>query len=335
MSKLFGETLFGSELWGGTLGAVIPFVDSGNRFRVLFYNSIGGKIADYNSATGQRIIESIDFELNETGCGAFKIEFTRQPELIAVGDIIEIYLMDDSTPYYKGYVQHIPEDGRTDKSFVYSGFGLIAKLDDIIINTILTSREIGGAITYLLETEILPKQPFILENLSKIELTGLTAQVMDFSLTKAKKAIFDLVNQAGNYTAGVDALGEFFFKARSTAIQQAAVKAVAKHISTFTPSQNNQNIVNKIFINAGVVSAGSNYITYVEDLASQAGYGIKEDVETIPTTTNITDATRWAQRILTDKKDPVITAKITGINILELREKINAEGKARILLEGN
>ena len=73
-------------------------------------------------------------------------------------------------------------------------------------------------------------------------------------------------------------------------------------------------------------------MTMVEDLASQAIYGLCEDVLTIPTTDNVTDATAYATNQLAKRKDSVITATVSNIDINFLGEKITADGKARILL---
>jgi hypothetical protein len=301
-------------------------------YKIKFISPEGDLIAQADSRTGKREVSTFDFELNETGCGAFNISITNKDYGLRVGDIVEIYLFDETTPYYTGYIQKIPEEGKTDLLYLYSGYGLIAKLDEIVINSSYAATELSVIVTSILENEILPKKPEIVENTTKIEVTGYTATAHDFSLTKAKKAVFDLVNEAGNWVAGVDELKEFFFKARLTTIQQAAVKAISKHLSQFLPNQDNSGIVNTIYLKIGKATGGSNYISTIEDLPSQSDYGIRENVETAPTTDNSTDAQQWGNRLLTLKKDPIITASITGIDMLFLRERIRAEGKARIIL---
>lgn len=332
MSKLFGERLWGVELWGGLEAPPLPPLSPNDYYRILFYSPAGDKIAEVSSKTGQNIVNSFDFELNKTGCGSFSITLTRDEIDLRVGDLVEIYLISELFPWYTGYIQQTPETGRTDKIFKYSGYGLVAKLDEIIINTTYAAIETSVIITTILENEIIPKKPEIIENTTKIEVTTFTPTASDFTLTKAKKAISDLVTQAGNYAAGVDEKKEFFFKARLTTIQQAAVKAISKHLEQFNPSQNNSGIINKIYLKTGQAVAGSNYVATINDLTSQTDYGIREDVATLPTTDNSVDALQWGAQLLAEKKDPVITATITGIDILKLREKIKAEGKARILL---
>jgi hypothetical protein len=302
-------------------------------YKLIFYTVAGDKIAEVTSVTGQNIVNSFSFELLESGCGAFSITLTRKDLDLRVGDVVEIYLMGEATPYFTGYMQHVPELGRTDNTFIYTGYGFIAKLDEIVINTTYTATEVSAIITSILENEIIPKKPEIRENLLKITATAYTVTKTDLTLTKAKKAINDLTTQAGDYVAGIDEAREFFFKARSSAIQQAAIKAIAIHLEEFNPSENNSGIANKIYIKIGKITAQSNYITSAQDLTSQAAYGIRENVVIMPTTDNITDAAAWGTRQIILKKDPVVTATITGIDILDLKERILAEGKARVLLQ--
>lgn len=332
MADLWGKYLWGEVKWGGEVAAALPVLEKNNYYKLLFFSPEGDKIGEISSQTGQNVVNEFDFELNETGCGAFNINLTQKIFDLRVGDIVEIYLMGEFTPYYTGYIQKVPEEGKTDKLYKYSGYGLIAKFDEIVIDDTYSSQEVSLIIKDILDNQIIPKKPEIIKNDAKIDITTYTVSDYYFNLTSAKKAISDLVDVAGNYIAGVDELKEFFFKARSTAIQQAAIKAVSKHLTDFSPNQENTEIINRIYVKIGDLTAGSNYITTIEDLASQNDYGIREGVETLPTTDNAIDAAQWAAQILALKKDPTITATITNINILFLRERIRAEGKARILL---
>ena len=333
MTGLWGLFGWGTSYWGAGAGSGPgAIIDKNDFYKILIYSPEGDLLGQITTKSGQTLLNTLDFELNDTGCGSFNFNLTNDNILIKVGDIIEIYLLGEATPWFTGYIQKVPETGRTDKLYNYKGYGLIAKLDEIVIDEIYSAKELSVIATEILENEIIPKKPEIIENTAKIEVTAYTATALDFTLTKAKKAISDLVNQAGNWVAGVDELKEFFFKARSTVIQQAAVKAISKHLSEFLPNQDNTGIINKIYIKIGKTTAGSNYISVKEDLTSQSDYGIREGVETLPTTDNDTDAQQWANQVLTLKKDPVITVAITGIDILKLRERIRAEGKARIIL---
>jgi len=302
-------------------------------YKIMFYDKNGLKIGELTNETTQRYINKFDFELNETGCGSFNLVLTALPSFeILRNDIIVIYLMDTATPWYSGYIQKIPESGRTDNIYLFSGYGFLAELDTIVANKSYLATELSVIATDLLDTYITPKTR-VIKNVAKISATTYTATEMIFDYTKAKKAIFDLVAAGETWIAGVDEVREFFFRARDPNVQVAAVKAVEKHIDNFLPKEDVAGIVNRYYVKGGAIAGGSNYITTVENLVSQALYGLREDIITIPTTNNIADATQWATGILNQKKDPIITATISNIDITFLGEKIEAKGKARIMLK--
>lgn len=301
-------------------------------YKIMLYDEYRDKYAELTDQSDQKLISDFTFELLDTGCGAFSINFAELPDYkIERNDVVEIYLMDDTTAWFTGIIQSIPENGRTDNSFVFNGYGLIAQLNDVVTNKNYTATEVSAIIYDLLNTYAFPFTD-IKYNSAKITASAVTTNESNFDYTKVKKAIYDLSAQASDYVAGVDEVGEFFFVPRSTAVQQAAVKAVEYHLDNFTPKEDMSKIANKLYVKCAAVTSGSNYIGYVEDLTSQADYGLKEDVITIPTTTDATDALNFANDVLAKMAEPKITANVSNINITLLGEKINAIGMARILL---
>ena len=314
-------------------GAIPPYSNASNiAYKVKLFDEYGQKYAELSNETDQKLINNISFELLPTGCGAFTINFAILPSYsIRRNDIVEIYLMGQTAPWYSGFIQNIPEAGRTDNSFVYSGYGFIAQLDTVVANTTYAALEASVMAFNLLSTYAFATTK-IIYNAAKIIASAITVNSSIYDYTKIKKALSDLALQAGDYITGVDEVREFFFKPRDTTIQQAAVKAIEYHVGSFTPSENVSNIVNRYYVKGSAIAGGSNYMTMVEDLASQAIYGLCEDVLTIPTTDNVTDATAYATNQLAKRKDSVITATVSNIDINFLGEKITADGKARILL---
>ena len=168
---LWGKYLWGSETWGGEEAGPLPPLSPNDYYKIIFYTPEGEKIGEISSQTGQNIINEFDFELNETGCGAFNLTLTQKELDLRVGDIVEIYLMGEFTPYYTGYIQHVPEEGKTDLIYTYTGYGLIAKLDEIVIDEVYTLQEVSVIIKALFDDEIIPKKPEIIKKDSKIEVT--------------------------------------------------------------------------------------------------------------------------------------------------------------------
>ena len=301
-------------------------------YKVIIYSIGGTKIGELTSQSEQNILTEVEFELNETGCGAFRFALKEIPGFnIIRNDIVEIYLMDATSPWYTGFIQNLPEIGRTDNIFEYSGFGFIAQLDNIVADKTYSSQEVSMIIKDLLDIYIVPNSN-IIKNDAKIEASTYTVQEANYSKTPIKDAIFDLVKQADGWVAGVDENREFFFKQIDTSIQLAAVKAVEYHVGEFLPSEDISSLKNKLYVNGGAIADGSNYVLTVEDTTSQGKYGVREGVITIPTAVDAADVQAWAERILDELKDPLITAEISNIDIVQLGEKITAEGKARILI---
>lgn len=309
-----------------------PATSKKSQYKIKVFDSNYNKVAEMTNESGQRFLNSFDFELLTTGCGAFKMTLVAVPDFnIARNDILEVYFMNQPDPFYVGFVQSVPEDGRTDKSFSYTGYGFIAKFDDVVVSKTYAATELSAIATDLLESYIIPVAE-VIENPAKITATGITAAALVLDYAKVKKAVFDLGQLADGYLTGVDEFREFFFIPIDDAIQLSAVKAVEKHLTEFTPKEDISRIANKLYIKSGANVDGSNYALTVQDVASQAAYGLKEDVITAPTLTDNVDVGLYAARTLAQRKDPLITASVKNINIMDLAEKIIARGKARILL---
>lgn len=301
-------------------------------YKVKFIDEGGETYGILTNETEQDLLIDITFELNDTGCGAFSIRLSDIPSFsIKRNDIVEIYAMGDTLPWYTGFIQSIPEEGRTDNIYEYSGYGLIAQLDDITLNESYSVKDVAAIISDILFDYVVINTSIIIND-NKIDTAPYIVNSVDYSLTKVKKAIFDLVQQADGWVAGVDETREFYFKQKTTDIQLAAVKAIEYHIDQFYPKEDVTNIKNRIYVKGGKITNGSNYVLTVEDEDSQDEYGLKEDVMTFPSSDNNTDIKTWADKVLAGLKDPVITAEIKDIDITFLGEKITAEGKARILL---
>ena len=108
-----------------------------------------------------------------------------------------------------------------------------------------------------------------------------------------------------------------------------------KHFQNIEIEEDPFTVRNKLYIKIGEIQAGgSNIIGSVHNQPSIDEYGLREEVITVPESLNATDATRWANLILSELKDPEVKAKISNILFDETKTKITAQGKARITVEG-
>jgi hypothetical protein len=190
--------------------------------------------------------------------------------------------------------------------------------------------EVSNIVRDIVTTFIEPKTDIVYD-VAKIISTGYTATYVKFDKVTAKKAIQDLADLAQSYMFGVDEERDFYFKAVSTAVNNDAIRFITKNVKTFTYDEDISKIVNKIYIRAGSLTAGSNYIGFVESGPSQSAYGLKEKILVAPNVLDVDDATRWGTYKLNSLKDPVLKAKASIVTLNKIL--IKAFGKARIFDE--
>lgn len=84
----------------------------------------------------------------------------------------------------------------------------------------------------------------------------------------------------------------------------------------FEPTQSIDKIVNYARIKGAAIDGeGESWLATVEDKESQDLYGVSEEVWTLPTAYTAADAERWGQSELAKYKNPVLSAKATGVKL--------------------
>lgn len=334
-TRRLGESLFSRYI--GKSAPVFRYATIHNGVKIIIYNTEGIKLAEISNEVQKGIIQEITFEHVESGCGDFSFTLLREFTQIEImyRYRIDIHLYGSQTPWYSGYIMTRPRTGKTSKTYTYSGFGFYNQLETCRIEHHYDEdnypngddRQVSRVVDHIARTFIEPKTD-IVYNGGKI--VGMTFIVSDINFDKvtAKSAFGDLVDIAQDYTVGVDELRELFFRPVNNGVNPACIKFVGKHIKEFEPKEDTSEIRNRLYINSGTITDGSNYICTVEDTDSQAAYGLLEDVLTIPTALSESDAQRWGQYKLSTLKDPVKSAKVSGIEINGTL--IKAYGKARI-----
>ena len=301
-------------------------------FTAIVYDRNGVKIGQLSSIN-ERAYMILDFALGEIGSGNFKLTLLREPPfLIDYSFKIVVYLFQSIVPWYAGYVTELPRLGSTDRRKVYSGVGYYNQLQGcVILNRVYAAEKVEDIVKHLVQNEVTP-QSDIIYNAGKIQTTAYTVQDQQFFLVDAKKVMGELARLAGNWVFGVDEYQEFFFKPRDTGLQTAAIKAVGKHMDSFVPQGDATKIANRLYIKCGKTTGGSNYIVTLNDATSQGIYGIRSKVLTAPSVLDIADATQWGTEKLTQYAYPTVRSTIKNVDITLLKERISADGKARILL---
>lgn len=84
----------------------------------------------------------------------------------------------------------------------------------------------------------------------------------------------------------------------------------------FEPTQSIDKIVNYARIKGAAIDGeGESWLATVEDKESQDLYGVSEEVWTLPTAYTAADAERWGHSELAKYKNPVLSAKATGVKL--------------------
>lgn len=300
-------------------------------FKLKFYNTSDVKIGELGSDVKTGKVIDVSFELRTLGCGAFSFVLDDKPGFaIDFRTRVDIHPYFDALPWFTGFIQTIPQTGQK-RPFAYTGFGFYDQLDWVTVTGSYTSEELADIVKDIIQNIVAPDTQ-IIYNVAKIEATGYTVNSIDFDHAFAKDAIQTLADMAQDYEFGVDDSREFYFRPIDTDVNYSYW--VGKHFQNVEIEENPFTVRNKLYIKIGEIQAGgSNIIGSVHSDPSIGTYGLREEVITVPESLNSADATRWANLILSEKKDPTVTAKIANILFDETKAKITAQGKSRITVE--
>jgi ribosomal protein L31E len=310
-------------------------------FSVVVYNADGTQRGRFGSDMGDNPVIKLEFEQDENGCAGFTLTLGKLPGFpLDYGDRVDIHLFDDVQPWYSGYVISKPLAGSTSETYVYKGDGFVTQLKRILVNGSYENQDISVIVKNIIQTLVEPNTG-ILYRSSKIVPVGYVASRIEFAYTDANEAIKELAEFAANFVYGVDAYREFFFKPINTEINESARFTVGRHLSEYIPEESIDNIINRIHVRTSNTSEeASGILATVEDAGSQAAYGLREAVKTIPSALTEADATQWGQTQLIRYKDPVASATVKGVQLWYMTaagtysvRKLTPEGKARITSE--
>lgn len=120
----------------------------------------------------------------------------------------------------------------------------------------------------------------------------------------------------------------FFYSLRSN--QVVAKLWVGKHCEDFECEESISHVANRLYVKAGVVAAGSNYVAIVEDNESINKYGVREAVVTAPEVANVDDAVAWGFAKLNETKLKKLTGQAKNVFLSDMKP-IEAKGTAVVV----
>ncbi|MBN9415977.1 MAG: hypothetical protein J0I12_11100 [Candidatus Eremiobacteraeota bacterium] len=292
------------------------------------------------STNAQRpTILALDWELLDTGCGAFTMELAADPG-IQHDFRLDIHLWNDPDPIYSGLVQRLPEPGSTNRTFTFGGYGFLDMLNRMLVTETYGPQNVR-AIVNDLSAKLGARQPRLVPDQTQVDYVPYsTAGSLAFLRTLAKDALKQLAELAGGYTWGVDADRKLFFKAPNQAVDMHSW--VGKHLETFTPQSESDAIVTVVYVKAGKVrndlpSDNPFYKTNwleepIKDDAAIALWEWREGVYSAPSVLNLVDAAVAATVWLSQNSKPRQYASVKGL--VYDGERLSCVGQARIVGKG-
>jgi hypothetical protein len=218
MSGEYGSGYYGSGNYGGK--PIAPY-----RVGVPILVDIFDSLGTYKQAymAGHCDLISCDFSHDESGCREFKLLFGSVKN-INKNDIIKIKIFSSDRYFFTGVCRIIPITGSTKYKYEYSGQGLNSYFQRLNTCASLsyTNKSVNYIVGNLLDTLIVPNTQ-IKKNLSKIDALSTVVSSATFhycQISDCLDALKKIANSDGNdYLIGVDETGEFFFRARDTAVK--------------------------------------------------------------------------------------------------------------------
>lgn len=325
--------LRGLRILGITLGIPeVPYIPSVpgelRGFKLKFYDLSDIKIGEIGSDIKTGLISRINFELMGLGCAAFSFVCDDEPAFtVAYRTRVDIHPYFTEAPWFTGFIQTLPQPGKK-RPFEYTGFGFFEQLDWVLVTGSYEDDDIAVIVSDIIQNTVAPNTQ-IIYNAAKIISPSYTVESIDFDHVSAKDAIQTLANMAQGFEFGIDDSREFYFRAIDSDTHHSLWSG--KHFQEADIEENPFTVRNKLYIKIGEIQAGgSNIVGSVQDDPSIAAYGLREEVIDIPESLDSTDATRWANEILAQKKDPEMKAKIKNVILDDTKAKIEARGKIRI-----
>lgn len=352
MNFIFGNNgLFGKWIYAGTTDKgtgsngreqILEYYP--DQYTVIAYAKDGTRTAFFGSGSEKNALSKLTFEITDTGCGQCEITFRKLPENteLAYMQRIDVHLFGDKQPWYSGYILNRPVDGTTALEYKFKGYGYYNRLVNIILFETYENMD-PGAIVRDIATKAELAQGLVF-NATKIQDAGYIVTKLVFDGVTVKDALSTLAEFAVDYVYGVDEYRSLYFKRRESKVNEQARLTVGKHIKGYTPTWNADKVVNWARIKGGNIDdEGEQWLCTVEDVSSQTEYGLRQKVWTLPSAYDVDDAKRWGENQISKYKNPVKSAKVTGVTLeypypdgtFNVR-KMSTDGLAEIrVLEGN
>lgn len=324
MNILYGAKLFGRYIFAGKTGSGGSSGDGKgeirqyypNQFTVIAYAADGTKTAFFGSGIEKNTLSKVTFEISSTGCGSCELTFKVLPKNSELDYMqrIDIHLFGDEYPWYSGYIITRPIEGTTETEFKFTAHGYYNRLETLVLFETYENMDPGAIVRDIAKKA--EKTHGLVYNDIKIADAGYTVTKLVFDGVTVKEALSTLSDFAVDFVYGVDEYRSLYFQPRETSINEQARLTVGRHLNKYVPSWNTEKIYNWARVKGGNIDdEGEQWLCVVQDEASIAKYGKRDKVLTLPSAYEVEDAKRWGENQLSQYKEPIRSAKVTGVRL--------------------
>lgn len=319
---LFGRHIFagvgkggnGSGGGGGSSGSTLTYYPG--QFAVYAYASDGTRTAAFGSGAEENTLSSFSFSITSTGCGDATLTFRKLPDNSELDYMqrIDIHLFGDAQPWYSGYILTRPVVGTTEDTFTFKAHGYYNRLSEVYVFRTYENMDPGAIARDIAQQA--EKLSAVVYSSVKIVDAGYTVSKLVFDGSSVQDALKTLSEFAIDYVYGVDEYRQLYFKPRSSEINEQARLTVGKHVGSYAPTWDASKVVNWARIKGGSVDDdGEQWLATVEDAESQALYGVRQAVWTLPEAYDAADAARWGESKLATVSAPTKSAKLSNVRL--------------------
>jgi hypothetical protein len=302
---------------------------SGAELRV--YDSTGVLVGLVSSEWGTQILLAAKATVTTSGPGSLSFSLDRRPSwTMTHGTRVDLHLDGSVSPVWSGYLQQVPSALSTAWPYDYEAIGWRAQMSGVIIpSQTYTARRIYQVVRDLVRSQVEPRTDIIYD--ASLIDSSATYLLGDYRAERATltSVLDDLRDMAGLYVWGVDADRRFYFQPVSTAVGYHWW--VGQHVTDCKAEEESDKLANRIWVKMGkrLPLSDDQWLSYpVEDLASQATYGVREASITAPSVYTESDAARMASVTLAERKAPTVRLSLSGLNYTG---PIACEGQARVV----
>ncbi len=260
---------------------------------------------------------------------------------LGYGDIVEIYIYDAHTPYWSGVITQSPTDVNEEKVFSFKAEGLKKRIESTFVNEVITTEiSISDLVNKIVLDYLIPQVPQLKYDEEKIEPLTNGVNNLKLERTKGSSALKKIAKIAGNYEWGIDEERHFYFREKSIDIDPRHIYMAGVNVPAITIEEGDYSkIINKMFVEKKADSgSGTSYVDEVNQLTSQALYGVYSKTLQVPEAVSHNEALVYGTNMVELNAFPSHKCKITGLPFFNTLKKfsdkkLNKGGFARVFSE--